>query len=149
MGPKRLTKKGKASPPETSIKKKIQSSLDWQRVIDEGTGFFGWLTRKTSVISPQDWEARLMTRNKLEPAIITERGETIRRSLLLTKVKEAGADADFLKACIFHLAERAVEHDRLPENSGPIGLRPGIELLKKIQLKEAKLRKEWEKAKTW
>ena len=92
-------------------KKHARVHINWNRVIDKGTGFFG------KRFPPWFFGTRhaAMTRiKKAEPSI--------------AKAEDAGANGDFLKACIFHLAELAKDYDENTESFRLAKLSPEIVL---------------------
>ena len=115
-----------------------KKTIDWQQVNDRGTCFFG---RPLPAFSP--WGgARFYAHSQAQPVI--------------KKAEELGADGDFTRACLLHLAELAVKHDispdtfRLSKAHKPIllsGEKAGILLVRKIRIEIRKLKRSWDKAK--
>ena len=110
--------------------------IDWQRIIKEGTGFFGWPSLNIPGLAPLAFEARQGTWNRMAQPQATG-------VPLIEEAESLGADGDFLRACCLYLSEIAVEHhqsqDILKLSNKPIHLGGIRETLKHH---EGKLRKD-------
>ena len=128
-------------------KKRTHVPIDWQRVLGEGTGFFGWQDQPRA-LPPQDWQVRHATWANLPGAFkdITAQG--------FAQTQEFD---ELFTACALHLAERSALRYRplLPGEEltkGPnlvglhvVGLQPAIEELTRF---EAKVAQQWKHIKS-
>ncbi len=90
----------------------FSDEIDWERVIDQGTGFFGRRNYQGK-IQPPDWQARLITFRQIQ----TPLDHLMRARQACRAGNPDGQMRDFLTACCLCLAELSAEHARTPKRS--------------------------------